>query len=79
MSRVRRQPYIQKIDRFAGCGSTVEAVFVEDGWKDTVLVMPGERVRILVHFADYPGLFLYHCHMLEHEDGGMMRNYRVMV
>ena len=65
--------------RFAGYRNTVDAGFVDDGWKDTVLVMPGERVRILVHFADYPGLFLYHCHMLEHEDGGMMRNYRVMV
>jgi FtsP/CotA-like multicopper oxidase with cupredoxin domain len=65
--------------RFAGYRNTVDAGFVDDGWKDTVLVMPGERVRILVHFADYPGLFLYHCHMLEHEDGGMMRNYRVTV
>ena len=65
--------------RFAGYRGTVNAGFVDEGWKDTVLVMPHERVRILVHFADYPGLFLYHCHMLEHEDGGMMRNYRVMV
>jgi len=65
--------------RFAGYRNTVDAGFVDDGWKDTVLVMPGEHVRILAHFADYPGLFLYHCHMLEHEDGGMMRNYRVMV
>lgn len=47
------------------------------GWKDTVLVMPGQRVRIAVPFGEYPGLFLYHCHNLEHEDMGMMRNYRV--
>ena len=51
--------------------------FVDSGWKDTVLVMPGERVQILSHFKDYRGLFLYHCHNLEHEDLGMMRNYRV--
>jgi FtsP/CotA-like multicopper oxidase with cupredoxin domain len=51
--------------------------YVDDGWKDTVLLMPGERVRILVDFEDYPGLFLYHCHNLEHEDMGMMRNYFV--
>ena len=51
--------------------------YVDDGWKDTVLLMPGERVRILVEFDDYPGLFLYHCHNLEHEDMGMMRNYYV--
>ena len=32
------------------------------------------RFRILLRFADDPGLFLYHCHMLEHEDAGLMRN-----
>lgn len=57
---------------------SVKAGFVDEGWKDTVLVMPGERVRILLRFEDYPGLFLYHCHMLEHEDAGLMRNYRVV-
>ena len=51
--------------------------YVDEGWKDTVLLMPGERIRILVDFDDYPGLFLYHCHNLEHEDMGMMRNYYV--
>ncbi len=56
----------------------VKAGLVDEGFKDTVLVMPGERVRILVRFADYAGLFLYHCHMLEHEDSGLMRNYRVV-
>ena len=56
----------------------VKAGLVDDGLKDTVLVMPGERVRILVRFADFAGLFLYHCHMLEHEDSGLMRNYRVV-
>lgn len=56
---------------------TVKAGLVDDGWKDTVLVMPGERVRVLLRFADFAGLFLYHCHMLEHEDSGLMRNYRV--
>lgn len=50
---------------------------IDEGWKDTMLVMPQERVRILLRFADYPGLFLYHCHMLEHEDSNLMRNYRV--
>jgi FtsP/CotA-like multicopper oxidase with cupredoxin domain len=50
---------------------------LDQGWKDTVLLMPGERVRLQMRFADYPGLFLYHCHNLEHEDMGMMRNYYV--
>jgi FtsP/CotA-like multicopper oxidase with cupredoxin domain len=50
---------------------------VDQGWKDTVLVMPGERVRVLRRFTSFPGLFLYHCHNLEHEDMGMMRNFRI--
>lgn len=47
------------------------------GWKDTVLVNPSETVRLLVKFADYAGIYLLHCHNLEHEDDGMMLNFRV--
>jgi FtsP/CotA-like multicopper oxidase with cupredoxin domain len=56
---------------------TVSSGYVDEGWKDTVLVMPGEQVKILIKFEDFTGLYLYHCHNLEHEDMGMMRNYRV--
>lgn len=55
----------------------VSAGFINEGWKDTVLVMPGERVKVLVRFEDFPGTYLYHCHNLEHEDAGMMRNFRI--
>ncbi len=55
----------------------LSAGFVDDGWKDTVLVMPGEKVQVLVRFENYAGTFLYHCHNLEHEDAGMMRNYKI--
>lgn len=55
---------------------TVREGHVDDGWKDTVLVMPGERVAVVMRFG-HAGTFVYHCHNLEHEDGGMMRNYRV--
>ncbi|QOR61448.1 multicopper oxidase family protein [Sulfurovum sp. ST-21] len=48
----------------------------DKGWKDTVLVMPFETVRIIVKFT-MPGLFLYHCHILEHEDQAMMANFFV--
>lgn len=51
--------------------------YVDEGWKDTVLVMPGERVRVLMRFEHHAGLFLYHCHNLEHEDMGMMRNFLI--
>lgn len=56
---------------------TVREGFVESGLKDTVLVMPGERVRIIKPFQDFKGLFMYHCHNLEHEDMGMMRDFSV--
>ena len=56
---------------------TLSKGYVDEGWHDTVLVMPGDRVKILLKFNDFEGLYLYHCHNLEHEDMGMMRNYRV--
>jgi suppressor of ftsI len=55
----------------------LSAGFVDDGCKDTVLVMPGEKVQVLVRFENYAGTLLYHCHNLEHEDAGMMRNYKI--
>lgn len=51
--------------------------FVDEGLKDIVLVLPGQRVTILKPFEKFTGLFLYHCHNLEHEDRGMMRNFLV--
>lgn len=50
---------------------------VERGLLDTVLVWPGQRVRIAVRFATHRGFFLYHCHIFEHEDGAMMRSFLV--
>jgi FtsP/CotA-like multicopper oxidase with cupredoxin domain len=60
-------------------GGVMHSGYIDEGWKDTVLLMPGERIRILVGFEDYEGLYLYHCHNLEHEDMGMMRNYFIKV
>jgi FtsP/CotA-like multicopper oxidase with cupredoxin domain len=57
--------------------ATLRAGLVDEGWKDTFLLLPGERVRIRMRFEKYPGLFLYHCHNLEHEDAGMMRNFLI--
>ena len=56
---------------------TIKQGFIDKGWKDTILVMPGEDIEIIKPFEDYTGLFLYHCHNLEHEDLGMMRNFEV--
>ena len=48
----------------------------ETGFKDTVIAYPGEITRIKARF-DIPGLFVWHCHIVEHEDNEMMRPYRV--
>ncbi|ELR23261.1 twinarginine translocation pathway protein, putative [Acanthamoeba castellanii str. Neff] len=45
----------------------------EQGWKDTVRSNPGDVTTILVNFPKYVGWFVWHCHMLEHEDHDMMR------
>lgn len=50
----------------------------ETGWKDTIRVDPGEMVTIAATFSGYTGRYVYHCHMLDHEDVDMMRPFVVM-
>jgi len=57
--------------------ASVRDGFIDSGLKDTVLVTPGERLRIVKPFGDFKGRFMYHCHNLEHEDAGMMREFSV--
>ncbi len=64
-------------DGDADARATYADGFVDSGWKDTVLVAPGERVKIAKPFGDFKGRFMYHCHNLEHEDMGMMREFSV--
>ena len=52
--------------------------FIDDGWQDTFLLLPHMRVKVALRFEDFTGIFIYHCHNLEHEDMGMMRNYEVV-
>jgi FtsP/CotA-like multicopper oxidase with cupredoxin domain len=48
----------------------------ETGFKDTVIAYPGQVTRIRAHF-NAPGQFVWHCHIVEHEDNEMMRPYRI--
>jgi spore coat protein A len=50
----------------------------EMGWKDTVRADPGMITRIIVRFEGYTGRYVWHCHILEHEDNEMMRPYEVV-
>jgi spore coat protein A, manganese oxidase len=60
-----------------GTGAVLQPEAWELGFKDTVIAYPGEITRIKAKF-DTAGLFVWHCHILEHEDNEMMRPYRVV-
>jgi spore coat protein A len=47
-------------------------------WKDTVRVPPGHKVRVIARFENYAGRFPYHCHILDHEDHEMMRQFQTV-
>ena len=50
----------------------------EAGWKDTVRADPGMITRIIVRFEGFTGRYVWHCHVLEHEDNEMMRPFDVV-
>lgn len=50
----------------------------ERGWKDTVDAPPGYFTRVIARFDGFTGLYPYHCHILEHEDHEMMRQFEVV-
>ncbi len=50
----------------------------EFGWKDTVVAYPNTVTRIIMQFGPYTGRYAFHCHILEHEDMGMMRPFEVI-
>jgi FtsP/CotA-like multicopper oxidase with cupredoxin domain len=47
-------------------------------WRDTINLRPGEQVELLVPFRDFPGTSVFHCHIAEHGDAGMMGIVEVM-
>jgi spore coat protein A len=50
----------------------------EEGWKDTVRAFAQMLTRIIVRFEGYTGRYVWHCHILEHEDNDMMRPYQIV-
>ena len=55
----------------------------ESGWKDTVKALPGQVTRVIAKFDVPPGTalpaeYVYHCHILEHEENEMMRPFQVI-
>jgi bilirubin oxidase len=66
----------QVLDREPFAGTARPPELWETGDKDTVIAYPDEITRVKARF-DQPGLFVWHCHILEHEDNEMMRALRV--
>jgi FtsP/CotA-like multicopper oxidase with cupredoxin domain len=64
----------QILSRIGGRGALTQ---LESGWKDMVLCMPGEKVKIIIPFTVASGKYVFHCHNLEHEDTGMMGQFQV--
>jgi suppressor of ftsI len=50
----------------------------EPQWADSIAVAPGKTITIRIPFRDYPGTFVFHCHVLVHEDHGMMAVVKVV-
>ena len=65
----------QVLDRTGGRNVLIPT---ENGWKDTVMVMPKEKVRTIMTFHQNKGKYVVHCHNLEHEDDGMMLQFEVV-
>ena len=60
---------------FVPNGDPIAPAPTQEGWHDTIEVGPREMVRVIARFDDYTGRFAYHCHILEHEDHEMMRQF----
>lgn len=65
----------QVLERTGGRNTLIPT---ENGWKDTSLLMPGEKIKIIMKFPSYLGKFAFHCHNLEHEEDGMMLVFEVI-
>ncbi len=48
------------------------------GWKDTVTVRARENAQIMLKWEGYPGVFVFHCHVIGHEDNAMMAQYEIL-
>jgi len=58
-------------------GSGDEYAGLKGTWKDTIFVKPGYLVQMRTRYERYIGDFVLHCHILDHEDQGMMQNVRI--
>jgi spore coat protein A, manganese oxidase len=70
--------HFQQMNEIRFGGPAVPPDANELGWKDTVRADPHMVTRIIVPFTDFAGRYVWHCHVLEHEDNEMMRPFDVL-
>lgn len=77
-----RRPFDLSVYQLTGkivfAGPAVSLEGNELGWRDTVRVDPMTVTRIIVNFEGFAGRYVWHCHVLEHEDNEMMRPYLIV-
>ncbi len=77
-----RRPFDQflyfKTGELRYIGAPIPPAPAESGWKDTASAHPQMVTRIIARFEGYAGRYVWHCHILEHEDNEMMRPYEVL-
>lgn len=71
------QTQFQVVGRTGSDGVTRPPQPWETGPKDTVVALPGETTKVRAYF-DIPGRYVYHCHIIDHEDNRMMRPFDVL-
>jgi spore coat protein A len=69
----------QVLRRRSVSGGEIPLEDFDRGWEDTFAVPNGQTVQFLVKFSTYTGTFVWHCHILEHEDHEMMRPMRIVM
>ncbi|MEK6644012.1 MAG: multicopper oxidase domain-containing protein [Planctomycetota bacterium] len=72
---VNRQNYEIVNDEVVPIGDPIPPEANEVGWKDTVMSHPNQITRVITRFENYTGRYSYHCHILEHEEHEMMRQF----
>lgn len=70
------QVHFEVVNREDGAGNVRGPEAWETGYKDTVIAYPGEITRVKALY-DLPGFYVWHCHIVEHEDNEMMRPFHV--
>jgi spore coat protein A len=72
---LNRQDFEVVDEQIVPIGNPIPPEPNEVGWKDTVMVHPSQMTRVIAKFENYTGKYSYHCHILEHEEHEMMRQF----